>query len=280
MENIKPEIHIFIIYNKARTKEKEIIKRIQDKFRILEIYEIEWKRRNFVSNIERFYCEKLRKKVRDSGKGKFLVITVKDEHPNYCYTQTLRREEYVNSNVLYLKQELRKLTSPSENKIIYNVHSTNDIKESDNNLIFLLGKSYKEFYDYAINKEFDGNFIQLKREPFGAEKWNNYSEIFKLFNSTFNYAVLQNITEKTTDINILTNNIIKAVYLLNGKVYDKNNTKHVKVKIGDKDVTFNLITTYDNFICEKWAKDILLQEKNTPLQIFITNKTKNILQKG
>ena len=270
---MKPEIHVFLVYNKARNKEQEIIKRIKDKFKILEIYEIEWSKKKFCNNLERFYCENLRKKVKHSGTGKFLVITVRDNNPQYCYTQTLRREEYVNSNVLFLKQELRMLTSPSEKKILYNVHSTNDTIEVNNNLVFLIGKTYKEYYNYAIDKTFDGKYIQIQKDPCGADGWNDISEIFKLFSSTINYVVLQDVNENTTEVNVLTDNIISAIYVLNGKVYGGKFNKHVKVKIGKKQVVFNLRVLGDDFVCKKWEQDILKNKVLNEKGYYVPDKT-------
>ena len=80
---IKPEIQLFILWSNARNKENEIIKDISENLKILEIYEIEWSKKLFLQNLTRFYCEKIRTKIKHTGKGKFLLITVLDETQDY-----------------------------------------------------------------------------------------------------------------------------------------------------------------------------------------------------
>lgn len=105
------EIQLFILWDKARNKENEIINEIKNSFSILEIYEICWSKENFKLNLERFYCEKIRQKIKHTGTGKFLLVTVRDNNPQYRYEETLKGFEYVNSKVLDLKKKLRTIAS-------------------------------------------------------------------------------------------------------------------------------------------------------------------------
>ena len=91
-ENISREIHLFIIWEKARYKEEEIISDISKKFFIKSVFEINWKKENFSQNLSRLYGENLRdisSKVLNCGVGPFLLIIVEDKEPVYLERQTL-----------------------------------------------------------------------------------------------------------------------------------------------------------------------------------------------
>ena len=124
----KAEAELFLIWNTARIYENSILEEIKKQFKILEIYEIEWSEKNFKLNLERFYCERIRSKIKHTGTGKFLLVTVLDENPDYGYEKTLKGFEFVNRKTLSVKQKIRKITGR------YNIHSTNDRIEADKNL--------------------------------------------------------------------------------------------------------------------------------------------------
>ena len=132
----KTEIQLFLLWGNARHKESEIIEEIKSQFEIVEMYEIAWDKDIFKQNLERFYCEKIRGKIKHTGTDKFLLVTIRDKSPQYEYMQTLKGYELVNSKILSLKKKFRKLTGGG-----YKIHSTNDIGEVDKNLVFLINKS-------------------------------------------------------------------------------------------------------------------------------------------
>ena len=100
------ELHIIIIWQNARYKEKEIIQDIQQHLCISECIEVEWSPENVASNFTRFYGVKLPNrsfKEKECGRGKFLLLTVLDENPKYEFTETSRGFELVNKNIFELK---------------------------------------------------------------------------------------------------------------------------------------------------------------------------------
>ncbi|MCD7779732.1 MAG: hypothetical protein LUH05_03570 [Candidatus Gastranaerophilales bacterium] len=252
-----PEINLFIIWDKARNKETEILKEIKTTFQILEVYEIEWDKRSFKNCLERFYCEKIRKKIKKIGTGKFLAVTILDNSPEYGYEETLKGYEKVNRKVLLLKKKLRKLTGGG-----YKIHAANNCEEVGKNLIFLLNKSYSEYYKYASTKVFDGayQYINKSQLPLGLYCWNNLNEIFRILNSSCKYVVLRGFEDMTEngDIDLLVDDFQKVKYLLNAKVVYKQKYRcQVKTKIADKLVFFDLRSIGDDYYCEKWEEDIL-----------------------
>lgn len=268
------EIQLFILWDKARNKENEIINEIKNSFSILEIYEICWSKENFKLNLERFYCEKIRQKIKHTGTGKFLLVTVRDNNPQYRYEETLKGFEYVNSKVLDLKKKLRTIASKGGGeKKCYAIHSTNDIAEADKNLILLLGKSYKEYEQYVNNKQFDGNYISINKDPNGTNSWGNLDEIFKVLNSSCNYVVLRGLDDKDGDIDILADDFKKVQYLLNAqKVHRQPYRCQVRTTVADKEVLFDIRSIGDNYYCEKWEDDILKNRVYDERGYFVPSK--------
>lgn len=80
------ELHLIILWERARYKEKEILEDIQKHLKIIECYNIAWSKENVANNFTRFYGVKLPShscKEKECCIGRFLLITVLDEKPKY-----------------------------------------------------------------------------------------------------------------------------------------------------------------------------------------------------
>ena len=49
------ELHVFIIWKKARHKTEEILSDLKKKFELLQVYEVNWSSEFFSDNMSRFY---------------------------------------------------------------------------------------------------------------------------------------------------------------------------------------------------------------------------------
>ena len=84
------DLHLVIIWQNGRYKQKEILNYISNTFQIVEQYEINWNKNNFSKSLTSFYGTNLppnSKKELHCGNGKFLVITFYDLNPNLCCLQ-------------------------------------------------------------------------------------------------------------------------------------------------------------------------------------------------
>ncbi len=251
----KPEIQLFLLWSNARYKEREIIQELRSQFDIVEIYEIFWNKNIFKKNLERFYCEKIRGKIKHTGTDKFLLITVRDNSPKYQYMQTLKGFEMVNMKTLSLKQKFRKLTDGG-----YKVHSTNDIKEVDKNLSFLIGESYDDYYKRTLDKSWGENntYIQITEQPKGTNGWDSFDDVFYFLNSSCKYVVLRGFNSSDGDIDLLVEDCNVIKYLLNGKFVKTNRYKSkLEITVDGKKYILDLRYVGDNYYCEKWEQDIL-----------------------
>ena len=102
------ELHLMVLWNKARMYENDIIADLEKHVSIVEKIEVEWNKNKVAENFTRFYGVKLdssSNKVKECGGGKFLLITFYDENPKYEFAETSRGFEYLNSNILNLKSK-------------------------------------------------------------------------------------------------------------------------------------------------------------------------------
>lgn len=249
------EIQLFLLWGNARYKEAEIIEEIKKQFEIVEMYEISWDKNVFKQNLERFYCEKIRGKIKHTGTDKFLLVTIRDKSPQYEYMQTLKGYELVNSKILTLKNKFRKLTGGG-----YKIHSTNDIGEVDKNLVFLIGESYNDYYNRTIGKSWsDGSeYLQITEQPKGTNGWKSFEDVFYLLNSSCKYVVLRGLDVSGGDIDLIVDDFNTVKHLLNGKKVHRNKFRtQVETTINGERCLFDLMYVGDNYYCEKWEEDIL-----------------------
>lgn len=134
MAEDKKNLYLFILWQNGRTKEKEFLEDVKQKFEIFQIYEITWREEDFAPSLARFYGKKLPKgckKEKDTGRGAFLVILFFDNNEkwnevgNNNTVQTAKRiyREFLGGNLL---------------------HASDNPVETNENTLFLLGKNLNE----------------------------------------------------------------------------------------------------------------------------------------
>jgi hypothetical protein len=137
------EIHLFIIWSKGIHKKKDILDDVESIFTICETYNVTWSKKNFSSNLSRFYGERLQRnshKERHCGTDTFCCIVVKDENPVYEIRETSKGYQVVNKKLFDAKQLYRKWTGGG-----HKIHATDNIIESKVQLALLFGRDYKDY---------------------------------------------------------------------------------------------------------------------------------------
>ena len=143
------ELHLIIIWENGRFKEKEIINSISEKFELVEKYKVNWNKNLFGKNLTTFYGTNLppkSEKEKHVGKGEFLLVTFYDYEPKYDYVKTSRGLERVNVNIFSCKEKFRALTGGG-----HKIHSTNSPIETNHDLTLLLGINYND-YEKSLKK--------------------------------------------------------------------------------------------------------------------------------
>lgn len=257
------ETHLFILWENARYKEKEILEDIKKSFNIIGKYNITWNKEIFSKNLSRFYGTNLPKnsgKEQHCGNGDFLLIIVEVENPKYEQRDTLSKGiQTVNINMFDKKTYYRELTGGG-----HKVHATNSEKETNHDLTLLLGKSLKDFLKEVEGKE--ESIVNLKQDLIGTYGFKTVKEMFYVLNNCIDYAVLRNYetlpeeiyTNEHNDIDLICDSYENAAYILNAeKVFPEEYRIHYKVKVEDKIAFFDLRYIGDNYYYYNLEKVLL-----------------------
>ncbi|MBR2089461.1 MAG: hypothetical protein IJ905_03650 [Fibrobacter sp.] len=180
------ELHLFIIWEKGRAKEKEILDDIGSRLEILSKKYITWSKDKFTENLTRFYGKNLPSssdKIKECGTGEFLLIVVRDNNPVYCPRKTSKGVKNVNVNIFDAKELYRFWTGGGSK-----IHATNSLAEVNHDMTLLLGMNA---YDFEKNNTMCA-CSKEQRDLVGANYWNSFSEFLYVLNNCVEYVILRN----------------------------------------------------------------------------------------
>lgn len=210
MENgVNKELQIFLIWNKGRYMEKQIINDIASKYDILQAFEISWPNKSFPGNITRFYNKNMRggySKTKECGTDDFIFLVCYDLQPEYVVDP--RHPEGSNKNAIINKSLYRQWTGGG-----FLVHASDNFNEVEENLLFILGMSIDEFLS-KYNHKWDGTYVRHEKNMPGAPCWKNLEE---LFNFADKIAEISQITYKNKILRITASDTKKTKRFLNLK---------------------------------------------------------------
>jgi len=143
MSATNKNLYLFLLWQNGRTKEKELLDDISQKFDIFQIYDVTWQEQDFAPSLARFYGKKLPKgckKEKDTGRGSFLAILFFDPHEKID-------EKGNNTNVIETKAKYRKFLGGNL------LHASDSPVETNENILFLFGKNIEDILsESAFNK--------------------------------------------------------------------------------------------------------------------------------
>lgn len=185
------EQHLFILWENARTREKEILEDVKSQFKIIKEIEIEWDKENFLENLTSFYGFNHSDRYflqEERGSGKFLVIIVQDNNPEFIKRQTTKGETLVNKKMFEIKYKIREKYFNGK----FLIHATNNSFEMHHDICLLLGKNLED-----LNKEafFDGKRIKIRQNLPAIDGWKSQEQIFYILNETVNYVLIRDIDD-------------------------------------------------------------------------------------
>ena len=261
----KKELHLIIIWENGRYKEKEIIKSISEKFELVEKYKINWNKNLFGKNLTTFYGTNLPPKSEKEihcGKGEFLLLIFYDNDPKYGYVETSKGKEKVNTNIFACKEKFRDLTGGG-----HKIHSTNSPLETNHDLTLLLGINYND-YEISLknkldkNKENENIVKNIPNNIIGVNGWESLEQLFYVMNSSLDYVVMRNFeylpdnrfSKEHGDIDFLVKDLDQAVFITNAQRLYK---KRYKINVDGKDVLVDFEHVGDGSYDQKWQNNIL-----------------------
>ncbi len=261
----KKELHLVIIWENGRYKEREIVKSISEEFEFVEKYKVNWNKNLFGKNLTTFYGTNLppkSDKEKHCGNGEFLLLIFYDNDPKYGYVKTSRGSERVNVNIFSCKEKFRYLTGGG-----HKIHSTNTPLETNHDLTLLLGINYND-YELSLNKKFNNNkkneniIKNVPEKVIGVNGWESLDQLFYVMNSSLDYVVMRNFeylpenqfSKEHGDIDFLVKNLDQAVFITNAQKLYK---KRYKINVAGKDVMIDFEYVGDGSYDQKWQKNIL-----------------------
>ena len=260
------ELHLMIIWENARYQQDKIIDDIKKTFHILECFEIEWSDQNVATNFTRFYGVKLPDrsfKEKECGRGKFLLLLLWDDTPQYETRKTSHGVEVVNVKMFDSKSKYRSWTRGG-----HKIHGTNSPEETNHDLTLLLGINYEDYLnEHKEILDWDGTPKQIARDLSGSNSWKNLDDLFYVLNNTITYVVmrgddnLQNkkVNGEHADVDILVKEWQNAIYIINGEVMKISTPNRPKILVTTEDggrYIFDLWNSSLPYHCQEWHEEM------------------------
>lgn len=253
------ELHLFIIWEKGRKHEVEILKEIEKVFLVKQTFSITWSPYYAGRNFTRFYGQSLPKdshKELHCGSGEFKLIVVEDINPVYEDRKTSKGNRTVNINMFDTKSKVRKITGGG-----HKVHGTDNERETKHDLVLLIGLSKKDFLVQYVKPRDD---IKLRHDLIGTNGWKDFNELFYVLNECSDYIVLRNalninlkyFQKNKGDIDILAKDASEIKYVLGDVDSIRNHKSHLKVDIDKNIILFEVDQYGSNLFDIKFENDL------------------------
>lgn len=272
------ELHVCIVWEKARYLNAEILQYCRQHFRIVRVCEVSWSREYFNHNLSRFYGENLPQgchKEEHCGNGPFLLIIFADDRPEYGERSTTRGKQKVNVRIFDFKALFREKSGGG-----HKIHATNNPGESRHDLALLLGESADELL--STGGAWNGEIEKIEQDLAGHAGWDNITQLFHILNLTTHYIVLRNYEvlpdkynfDQHGDIDLLCSNYREMCYIANSRpIFREPYRVHNRVRISGADILFDFRYLGDNYYDEKWEKSLLENRRLQSGAFFVPSDT-------
>lgn len=234
---MKSELHLIVLWEKARAAEEKILADLKTKLEIVDTGVLSWPG-DAEECFGEFYGANLpeaKGKVVECGAGAFRYIVVRDNNPVYAYEDTSRGLERVNTNLFALKNLYRSWTGGG-----HKVHTTN------------------------TPEEFHRDIKMLKLPGHGG--WSSLRELFAFLDSMMPYVVLRNAESLPDDfdstlhgdIDLLVPDAVQCAAILGAKkVFPEPYRVHYEVMVAGAPVRFDFRYVGDNYYDRAWEAQML-----------------------
>jgi hypothetical protein len=179
-----PEVHVVVLWPRAVAHADGILADLGSRFRLLDVFRVEWSADHFSKCLSRFYEDSTMtsgsSKEEHIGVGPFLLAVVEDEHPAYERRRTTRGPARVHAQMFDAKTRYRRLTGGG-----HLVHGSVTAAEADRDLFFLLRRRASSFHgDWdRVVKSYVGDVV-------GVDGWRDRGELLLDLELSLPYALL------------------------------------------------------------------------------------------
>lgn len=261
-----PDLHLFILWEHARTHEAEILADLEASFVVRDSWEIAWSPEEFAHNLTRFYGTLLPAgsgKEEHVGTGAFRLVIVEDPSPAYGFVSTTNGVLLANTNVFAAKGRYRAITGGG-----HKVHATNSPREFEHDHTLIFGCNTED-YLAGSRPSFapDVSTSPVSIDVTGAKGWASLHHLFYVLNATIDYVVMRNFDVLPDsfysgvhgDIDLLVADLDTAVMIANVTfVYPEEEKRvHVRGTVAGEEVLFDFRHVGDDYYDRAWQQDIL-----------------------
>lgn len=268
-------LHDLVIWPNAREFSETILGDLRLAFHVLSVTTIHWDDDKWQDNIRVFYSRswqglplsKLKKAVCEKadycGKGPIMLVIFEDPAPEMTIEQTTEGRCEVNARVFNKKKEYRNLTGGG-----HLVHTSNNAKETDRDLVLLLGLGV-ENYLKSLNA-YNTDNSEVFRNCSGIDGYESLESLFYILNHAIDYCVLRNFEclpdryfeQGHEDVDLLVENLSQMILLTSAKpISGERGRVDFSIRIGGKDVPFDFRHVGDNYYDIAWERNILRNKK-------------------
>jgi hypothetical protein len=261
-----PEIHVFVLWERARRVEARILADIRARFDVLGAFEVAWPPSDFVRNLTRFYGKSdavMRRKVNVGGSGPFLVVVVRVESPVYEYSLTTSGTRIVNVPMLEAKRLYRVWSGRR-----FLVHGTDDPGEVEQHVFLLLGRTVASFA-HLPPRSWDGMVARQASDMPGAAGWASLEDMLEALGLAQPYVVMEDPERDASapplggaDMEVLVERLDDAVNMLGGSRLEPDEVPiAIEVRVGGRTMRLRMLEVGDGSFDVSWQRDLLARRR-------------------
>lgn len=252
------ELHLVVLWERARRKETEILADLQKDFTILATYDISWSPESVKENFLRF-CPEGGYSVPECGAGRFLLVVLRDTSPRYALRETPGGLQEVNV-ALYDRQAMYREWVGADCGVYVALWP----EQTNRDLTLLLGVNSEDYLRKAP-ESWSQRHTELARNLTGAQGWESVEQLFYVLNNTVKYLLLfshgrslSDLLESSHSLELLTEYAPEVALILNArKVRRAAGHAGYSFCLAGKKYSCNLRSVGDGYFCAAWAADML-----------------------
>lgn len=263
------ELHLVVLWERARRKETEILADLQKDFTVLATYDISWSPESVKENFLRFTPGGYN--VRECGAGRFLLVILRDTSPRYALRETPGGLEEVNV-ALYDRQVMYRTWVCAD----CGVYAALRPEQTNRDLTLLLGVNSEDYLRDAPNG-WSRQHIEIERNLTGAQGWESAEQLFYVLNNTVKYLLLfahgrslSDLLDGSHCIELLTEYAPEVALMLNArKVHRAAGRVGYSFRLAGKKHICNLRSVGDSYFCAEWAADMLKRRSLAEHRVYV-----------
>jgi hypothetical protein len=261
----QPEIHVFVLWERARRSEQRIVRDLARRFRLLDVVDLHWSEGTAARHFTRLYGQPFppgSPKLIDCGTGDPLVVVVADPAPAYGRRAKWGWSTVVNTHLFDAKDRYRLAVRASA------IHCSTTAAEAEHDLFFLLGTRPLDHLDRAPGPR-NASPREVTRDLTGNGGWSTMAELMRAVELTTAAVTLPPLGD--ADFRLLSDPVcvrcqlawvVAEPPLLERPAIDPTGT--LPVKVAGRALQMSFETVGDGTRPAGWQRGMLARRQRTP----------------